>query len=69
VSAEGPETDEDKSSMDVGSKEPVRRRRVPADHAFDVWLERGLHAMYDDIANEPIPPELLAIIEQGRKKG
>jgi len=25
--------------------------------------------MYDDIASEPIPPELLELIQQDRKKG
>jgi len=32
-----------------------------------MWLERGLHAMYDDIAKEPVPPELLALIERDRE--
>ncbi len=36
------------------------------DAAFDLWLQRGLHAMYDGVANEPIPDELLRLIEQDR---
>jgi hypothetical protein len=36
--------------------------------AFDVWLERGLHKLYDDVANEPIPPELLQLIEDDRRQ-
>ena len=43
-----------------------RGRKSSSDVAFDLWLERGLHAMYDDVAKEPIPPELLALINQDK---
>jgi hypothetical protein len=43
-----------------------RGRKGTPDAAFDAWLQRGLHAMYDDIAREPIPEELLKLIEQDR---
>jgi len=51
---------------------PVRPGMNGADHgaqdaAFDLWLKRGLHAMFDDVAREPLPPELLALIETHRK--
>ncbi len=36
--------------------------------AFDLWLKRGLHKIYDDVANEPIPDELLKLIEDDRKQ-
>lgn len=36
--------------------------------AFDVWLQRSLHQLYDDIAREPIPEELLKLIEEDRKE-
>ncbi len=36
--------------------------------AFDVWLERGLHQLFDEVASEPIPPELLQLIEGDRPK-
>ena len=36
--------------------------------AFDVWLQRGLHQLFDDVAREPIPDELLRIIEADRDK-
>jgi len=39
-----------------------------ADAAFDLWLHRGLHKLFDDVADEPIPPELLRIIEEDRDK-
>jgi hypothetical protein len=38
------------------------------DTPFDLWLERGLHTLFDDIANEPVPEALLKIIEQDRGK-
>ena len=37
------------------------------DQAFDLWLKRGLHQLFDDVANEPIPEELLKLIEEDRK--
>ena len=46
-----------------------RGRKAAPDVAFELWLERGLHKMYDDIASEPIPPELLELIERDREKG
>ncbi len=45
-----------------------RGRKAAPDVAFELWLERGLHKMYDDIASEPVPPELLELIERDRKK-
>ncbi|MCX7372798.1 MAG: hypothetical protein NTW56_10270 [Alphaproteobacteria bacterium] len=51
---------------------PIRPAMNGVDHgsldaAFDLWLKRGLHAMFDDVAREPLPPELLALIETHRK--
>jgi hypothetical protein len=34
--------------------------------AFDLWLRRGLHQLFDDVANEPVPEELLRLIEGDR---
>jgi len=36
------------------------------DRAFDLWLQRGLHQLYDNVAQEPLPPELLRLIEEDR---
>ncbi|WP_267298858.1 NepR family anti-sigma factor [Neokomagataea tanensis] len=33
---------------------------------FNVWLSRGLHRLFDDIANEPIPDELLKLIQNDK---
>ena len=45
----------------------VRPPKKRGEKAFDLWLQRGLHELFDDIAKEPIPEELLKIIEQDRK--
>jgi hypothetical protein len=36
--------------------------------AFDLWLQKGLHDIYDSVAREPIPDELLKLIEEDRKR-
>jgi hypothetical protein len=36
------------------------------DRAFDLWLQRGLHQLYDNVAQEPLPAELLKLIEEDR---
>ena len=36
------------------------------DSAFDLWLRRGLHQLYDTVAKEPIPDALLRMIEEDR---
>ena len=43
-----------------------RGRRKP-EAAFDQWLARGLHKMFDDVAREPVPDELLKLIEDDRQ--
>lgn len=52
------------------SKQPhTPRKQVKAGAAaFDVWLNRSLHQLYDDVAHEPIPDELLKLIEEDRKE-
>ena len=50
---------------------PVQARKGRASSprdAFDLWLKRGLHDMFDDVAREPIPPELLALIDKDRQR-
>jgi hypothetical protein len=39
-----------------------------AERAFDLWLQRGLHRLYDDVAKEPLPSELLDLIQTDRTK-
>lgn len=45
-----------------------RKQVKPVAAAFDVWLNRSLHQLYDDVAREPIPDELLRLIEEDRDK-
>jgi hypothetical protein len=42
--------------------------KKPGDKAFDTWLKQGLHKIFDDVAREPIPQELLNLIEEHREK-
>jgi hypothetical protein len=63
---------EDERNEKVNGRSGAARSRgakkaVP-DAAFDIWLRRGLHQMFDDVAREPIPPELLQLIERDRRK-
>lgn len=46
---------------------PPRKPRKP-EAAFDLWLQRGLHELYDDVAREKLPDDLLRLIEEDRKK-
>ena len=46
--------------------QPQKPRTTEA--AFDLWLQRGLHQLFDDVAHEPVPEELLRLIEEDRKK-
>jgi len=36
--------------------------------AFDLFLERGLHKLFDAVKDEPIPDELLRIIKEDQQK-
>ena len=40
----------------------------PAPTAFELFVQRGLHAIYDGVLAEPIPDELLRLIEDDRRK-
>ncbi|MFD2265522.1 NepR family anti-sigma factor [Lacibacterium aquatile] len=42
--------------------------RGKVDKAFDNWLKQSLHAMYDEIANEPLPDDLLRLISDHAEK-
>ncbi len=35
---------------------------------FDLWLQKQLHAMYDEIASEPLPTDLLKLIDREAAK-
>ncbi|TDH64335.1 hypothetical protein E2C06_03085 [Dankookia rubra] len=52
---------------------PARRRRPaaatpcqPEDDAFDLWLTASLRDAFDQVASEPVPEDLLRMIEEDR---
>jgi hypothetical protein len=65
-----------KNDVAGGRRKSAQPKPVPkqsdedavAEAAFDLWLNRGLHQLYDDVAREPIPDELLRIIEADRSR-
>lgn len=50
-----------------GAREQQQQKSRPAkpeaDRPFDLWLQKQLHAMYDEIASEPLPGDLLKLID------
>jgi hypothetical protein len=56
----------DKKRATTPAKPGTDQEDKGVDQAFDVWLRRGLHQLYDDVAQEPIPEELLRLIEGDR---
>lgn len=58
----------DKVTSRTGASRGRGAKKAVPDSAFDIWLRRGLHQMFDEVAREPIPPELLRLIEQDRRK-
>lgn len=46
---------------------PSRQGRRKSETAFDQWLSRGLHQMFDEVAKEPVPDELLKLIEADKR--
>ena len=58
-----------KSKSEGAGAKPARRPdRVEGEgaEAFDIWLQRGLHQLYDSVAKEPIPDDLMKLIQQDR---
>ncbi len=54
-------------STSTSPRLPGESGGVP-DTAFDLWLQRSLHQLFDTVAKEPIPEDLLRLIEQDRRK-
>jgi len=56
----------------VKPKDPPRKtgstKARKVNSPFNLWLERSLHQMFDDVASEPVPEDLLKLIETDRKK-
>ena len=52
-----------------GKPPPKPQKSRPTDSAFDVWLNRGLHQLFDDVAKEPVPDNLLNLIQGAADAG
>jgi hypothetical protein len=55
----------------IGQAQDSERKADPttvSQAAFDIWLRHGLHQMFDPVAAEPVPEELLRLIEADRNK-
>jgi hypothetical protein len=46
----------------------MKNMKAPAERPFDMWLQKQLHAMYDEIAAEPLPDDLMNLIERDAEK-
>ncbi len=64
--AKGPTGKPTSASDPVAAKTKSPGRKP--DEAFDKWLKKGLHQLYDTVTREPVPDELLRLIEEDRKR-
>jgi hypothetical protein len=61
---------DDKSKKERADETTRTKMKAPTERPFDTWLQKQLHAMYDEIASEPLPKDLLGLIESdAAKKG
>ncbi len=64
VAKEGRRPPSEGKDVSAANGKPVARMNQPFDH----WLHKQLHAMYDDIASEPLPDDLLQLIDSDADK-
>ena len=57
-----------KAGLKTGDGKTGRGAKVSAERPFDMWLQKQLHAMYDEIASEPLPNDLLNLIDHDAAK-
>jgi hypothetical protein len=50
----------------AGAPEPDDFSMERKPDPFELWLRRGLHKAFDAIAGEPVPEDLLRLIEEDR---
>jgi hypothetical protein len=61
--------DKPRGAAKAGRADMARQRaKAPAERPFDLWLQKQLHAMYDEIASEPLPDDLLNLIDHDAAK-
>lgn len=62
--------DEKRPARPGSAKDDAARARARGnDRPFDLWLQKQLHAMYDEIASEPLPSDLLNLIDKDAEDG
>jgi len=59
---------DDKPRSGRGGDPPRARSKASTERPFDIWLQKQLHAMYDEIAGEPLPSDLLGLIDKDAAK-
>jgi hypothetical protein len=59
---------DDKPKKDRVGETVRAKMKASTERPFDVWLQKQLHAMYDEIASEPLPADLLNLIESDAEK-
>ena len=59
---------DDKPRSGRGSGTTRPRAKASTERPFDMWLQKQLHAMYDEIAGEPLPTDLLGLIDSDAAK-
>src|SRR5262245_16570421 len=52
----------------AGNVSRNKKVKASAERPFDLWLQKQLHAMYDEIAAEPLPGDLLGLIDSDAAK-
>lgn len=60
--------DKRRSNRNVDRNKQKARPKGAPDRPFDRWLQKQLHAMYDEIASEPLPKDLLNLIDKDAAK-
>jgi hypothetical protein len=48
---------------------PHGREPAPRVESFDRWLHEQLHDMYDAVAREPLPDDLMTLIDWRAERG
>lgn len=61
-------SDDDKSRGGRAGEKARPRVKTSSERPFDLWLQKQLHAMYDEIASEPLPTDLLNLIDRDAAK-
>ena len=59
---------DDKPGGGRGGETARPRAKASTERPFDMWLQKQLHAMYDEIAGEPLPEDLLGLIDSDAAK-